>query len=379
MVADSIGQARQVAVRPNGDVFVAVSGRSGGGVVALRDTTGDGIADVRERFGPGAGGNGIAVKGDWLYFAPNDAVVRYSIPAGALKPTAPPDTIVAGLPASRGHVAKSIAFGSGGALYVNIGSQTNSCQEQDRQEGSPGRDPCTELETRGGIWGFDPDRKQQTEADGKRYATGLRNTVALFSRPSDNQLFGLVHGRDGLFQQWGKLFTAEQSAELPAEIFVHLDEGDDYGWPYCYYDHQQGKKMLNPEYGGDGKQTGRCEQKKAPLMGFPGHWAPNGGTFYTGSQFPAPYRGGVFVAFHGSWNREPLAQQGYKVVFIPFEGAKPTGKYETFADGFAGTNVTPRGALHRPVGVAQGPDGSLYVTDDQAGRIYRIVYRGATR
>jgi glucose/arabinose dehydrogenase len=302
-------------------------------------------------------------------------VVRYRVPAGALRPAGGPDTIVRGLPADRSHAAKSVAIGPDGALYVNIGAPSNSCQVADRTAASPGKEPCPELETRGGVWRFDADRRGQTIADGRRFATGLRNTVALFSHPAGNQLYGAVHGRDGLLQQWGKFYNEQQSAELPAEIFVQLQDGDDYGWPYCYYDQTQGTNILNPEYGGDGKQTGRCDQVKKPLMGFPGHWAPNGGTFYTGSQFPASYRGGVFLAFHGSWNRAPLPQDGYRIVFVPFSGGQPTGNYEPFADGFLGAGSSGQDAAHRPVGLAQGPDGSLYITDDKAGRIYRIMYQ----
>ncbi len=98
--------------------------------------------------------------------------------------------------------------------------------------------------------------------------------------------------------------------------------------------------------------------------------------FYDGDQLPSRYKGGAFVVFHGSWNRAPLPQAGYKVVFAPFEGDDPTGEWETFADGFGGEEPSPRGSQHRPVGIAEGPDGSLYVSDDRGGRIYRIVYRG---
>ena len=132
--------------------------------------------------------------------------------------------------------------------------------------------------------------------------------------------------------------------------------------------------MLAPEYGGDGKQVGRCKDKQEPLVAFPGHWAPDGLTFYAGTQFPERYRGGAFVAFHGSWNRAPLPQAGYRVAFVPFKNGKPVGGYETFADGF--WKEDPAGPKHRPVGVAVGPDGSLYITDDAAGTIWRVMYRG---
>ena len=375
--ADSVGQARHLVVAPNGDVFVATADNAGGGVVALRDTTGDGVADLKQKFGPGTGGTGIALKGEWLYFAPNDVVVRYRMPAGSLRPGSAPDTIARNLPNDRSHRAKSIAIGPDGALYVNMGSPSNSCQQKDRELESPGKDPCPELDTRAGVWWFDPDKTGQTQADGRRFATGLRNTVALFSHPRDNQLYGAVHGRDGFLQQWPKLYNEKQSAELPAEILVNLKDGDDYGWPYCYYDQTTKENVLNPEYGGDGKRAGRCAQVQKPLMGFPGHWAPNGGAFYTGTQFPATYRDGLFIAFHGSWNRAPLPQDGYRVVFAPFANGKPAGTYQTFADGFRGAGAAGDDAAHRPVGLAVGPDGSLYIADDKAGRIYRVVHRGA--
>ena len=126
---------------------------------------------------------------------------------------------------------------------------------------------------------------------------------------------------------------------------------------------------------GDGKQVGRCRSVKLPEVAFPAHWAPNGLVFYTGTQFPAEYRGGVFVAFHGSWNRAPEPQAGYNVAFAPFTGGRATGAYKVFADGFSGGQLDPRAAAHRPTGVALGPDGSLYVTDDKGGRIYRIIYK----
>src|SRR5437879_4531923 len=221
IVADKVGSPRHMVVAENGDLYVGLSGRDGG-VLALRDTTGDGVADVQERFGPGQGGTGVALRGEWLYFATDNTVIRYRRAPGVLRPSTPPETIVGGLPARPGHSAKSIAFGPDGKLYVNVGSPSNSCQVSDRSKESPGKDPCPELETRAGIWRFDPDKAGQAEPDGMRYATGLRNVVALVQRPGDGALYGVVHGRDQLFDNWGKLFNQVQSAELPAEILVRL-------------------------------------------------------------------------------------------------------------------------------------------------------------
>jgi glucose/arabinose dehydrogenase len=377
VVADSVPRARHLKVAPNGDVFVASAGTrdAPGGVVALRDTAGDGRADVRVHFGGGTGDE-VAFHGEYLYFTTTSAIMRFPWKAGSLEPAGPADTVVKGLP-TNGHRTKNIAFAPDGALFVNFGSPSNSCQQTDRTVNSPGKDPCDELATRAGIWRFDPNKLDQTQADGVRFATGMRNSVALAIRPQDGRLYAAVHGRDQLFQNWSAVgYDSVAGAEKPAEIFVRVSQGDDYGWPYCYYDPQLKLNILAPEYGGDGKAQGRCAGVKTPLIGFPAHWAPDGLLFYQGSLFPASYRGGAFIAFHGSWNRAPLPQGGYAVVFVPFSGDEPSGQWSVFADGFAGADKSPNGAAHRPVGLAEGPDGSLYVSDDAGGRIYRILYRG---
>ena len=375
--ADSVRGARHLVIAPNGDVFVATRnsrGQKDGGIVTLRDTTGDGVADVRTRFGEN-GGSGIALRGRNLWFATDDAILRYTLPEGNLIAHTQVDTIVRDLPVG-GHGAKTIAIGRDNDLYVNIGSRTNACQVADRQPASPGVDPCVELDTRAGIWKFKALEKNQKQTKSDRFATGLRNTVAIHFG-ADGHLYGAQHGRDNLSSNWGEHFDAQANAEKPAEIVVRIGSGSDYGWPYCYYDQDLKSHVLAPEYGGNGKTVGdRCDDVAQPLATFPGHWAPNGLTTYNGTQFPARYRGGFFVAFHGSWNRAPLPQAGYRVAFVPVSGGK-VGAYETFADGFAGTtDPQPSTAAHRPTGIAVGPDGSLFVTDDAHGRIYRIFYRG---
>jgi glucose/arabinose dehydrogenase len=375
--ADQVGSPRHLTVAPNGDVFVALrrsrSDSASFGVLALRDTNGDGVADVRKRFGEGAG-TGITLHGGYLYYGDDTSVMRYRLPEGSLEPTGSVETIVHDLPRPRNHPSKPIAINDSDQLFVTVGSPSNVCQGE-RAARSVGQDPCPELDNYAGIWLFDANGKNQTQADGQRFATGLRNTVALALNPVDGLLYGAVHGRDRL-NQWSDLFTDEQNAELPSETLVRIDQGKDYGWPYCYHDPQLGRLVLAPEYGGDGRRAGRCAQMEEPLAALPAHWAPNGLLFYTGEQFPERYRGGAFIAFHGSWNRAPLPQGGYNVVFVPFVDGRPRGDYEVFADGFAGEDVSPGGAAHRPSGVAQGPDGSVYVTDDRSGRIWRIFYIG---
>ena len=169
-----------------------------------------------------------------------------------------------------------------------------------------------------------------------------------------------------------------KTGTLPAEQVIKINKDQDYGWPYCYYDHYQNKQVLGPEFGGDGNSTERCEGIEPPLMSLPAHTAPNDMIFYTGDMFPERYKNGAFVALHGSWNRAPYAQMGYSVVFLPFKDGKPTGEIEEFATGFAGMeeikNVNE--AAFRPTGLAQGADGSLFISDSLKGRIWRIYYYG---
>ena len=381
VVAAEVGPARHLDVASNGDVFVALRNTTGpdrsripGGVVVLRDLDGDGRADKRHSWGEN-GGNEILLHGEYAYFATDDAVLRYPLAAGSVVPSGSPDTLVADLPADRNHRAKSLALGPGNSLFVNIGSPSNACQQEPRTAGSPGMDPCPQLETRAGIWRFDKNQIGQTQGDGVRFATGLRNTVALQVHPSGG-LFGVIHGRDQLSAFWSEQYTASDNAEKPAEELVRIEEGDNFGWPYCYFDPISDTKVLAPEYGGDGESLGRCAEMKDPLVDFPAHWAPNDLHFYSGTQFPEAYRGGAFVAFHGSWNRAPEPQRGYNVVFVPFQGDLADGSWSVFADGFAGADVSPGGAEHRPVGLAEGPDGSLYISDSRVGTIWRISYIG---
>lgn len=376
--ADGLGGARHMTVAPNGDVLVMRQTRAPndsfpGGVVVLRDANKDGRADHRTSFGP-VGGTGIVLEGTTLYVDGRSAILRYQFPAGATAPTGEPDTIVKGLP-TRGHAARNFVLDGAGGMYVNVGSMTNSCQERDRQNESKGVDPCTELETRAGIWKFSSRETGQVFSSAARFATGIRNAVGLAWHPTERALYATQHGRDQFFQNWPALYTEQQSTDQPAEEFIKVAAGDDFGWPYCYYDTGLKHLVLAPEYGGDAKTAGRCASKKTPLVAFPGHWAPNGLFFYTGSSFPARYRDGAFIAFHGSWNRAKGQHAGYNVVFVPANRGRYTGAYEVFADKFA-TTLDPSGAEHRPTGLAVTPDGALLVSDDKGGRIYRITYSG---
>jgi glucose/arabinose dehydrogenase/mono/diheme cytochrome c family protein len=388
--ADGIGHARHLVVSPSGVVYVNTwSGdyynfdktHEGGFLVALQDKAGTGKADVIERFGEtvqtgGAGGTGIGLYKGSIYAEINDRIVRYSLPAGSIVPKDPAVTIVSKLPLGGDHPMHPFIIAADGSMYIDVATATNSCQAKNRQPKVPGDNPCTELETRGGIWRYDANKTNQLFSPADRYATGIRNGEG-FAIDSAGRLFVTQHGRDQLHTNWPDLYKPSEEATLPAEELVLLKKGGDYGWPECYYDGVQKKLVLAPEYGGDGGKTvGVCATKSAPAAAFPAHWAPNDAAHYDKKQFPARYRNGVFIAFHGSWNRAPYAQGGYNVVFQPLDGDHASGNCEIFADGFAGAVKTPEGATYRPSGLAVGPDGSLYVSDDIRGRIYRIVYHG---
>jgi glucose/arabinose dehydrogenase/mono/diheme cytochrome c family protein len=388
--ADGIGHARDMVVATNGVVYVNTwSGRyygndtphAGGFLVALQDTTGSGKAAVDQRFGAtvadgGAGGTGIGLYGGALYAEINDKIVRYALQAGSIVPQGPAVTIISGLPLTGDHPMHPFVIDTDGSLYVDVATATNACQGQNRIPKSPGIVPCTELETRGGIWRYDANKTNQTFSPAERFATGIRNAEG-FGIDSADRLFVTQHGRDQLHANWPDLYKPEEEATLPSEELLLLTKGGDYGWPECYYDGVRRKLVLAPEYGGDGgKKAGPCAGKLEPIAAFPAHWAPNGMALYDKQQFPARYRGGVFIAFHGSWDRAPYPQSGYNVVFQGLSGTHATGRCEIFADGFAGAMESPGQAAHRPDDVAVGPDGALYVSDDVRGRIYRIVYSG---
>ncbi len=374
-VTGSLGSNRHLVVNSNGDVYVKLSKlKDGKGIFVLRKT--GGTYKVINSFGNYTG-TGIAIKNGYLYASSDAEVFRYKFNANnEIADPSNPEKIVTGLLNKGVHESKSIALDDAGNIYVNIGAPSNACQVSDRSAGSPGQDPCPILNNAGGIWQFKANKTNQSYEEGIRYATGLRNVVGLDWNSKESQLYAMQHGRDQLSQLYPDMFSNEESAELPAEEFFMVKKGSDCGWPYCYYDGQQKKKVLAPEYGGDGNKAGRCDGKEKPVMAFPAHWAPNALLFYTGKMFPGRYKNGAFIAFHGSWNRAPLKQAGYCVVFVPFDKGKPSGSYEIFANGFTGKESIsgPGQAKYRPCGLAQGPDGALYISDSREGRIWKITY-----
>jgi len=385
--ADNLGHARHITVAPNGVVYVNTwhsiyfkdkSPPEGGFIVALQDTTGQGKANVIKRFGPDLkqgsnGGTGIRLYNGALYVEMNDRILRYTLTPKSIIPTAAPEVIVSGLPLEGDHPMHPFIIDKQGNLFVDLGSASNACQLDNRKLHSKGHNPCTELDTRGGIWRYDANKTGQVFSPKERYATGIRNGEGM-AIDEQGHFFLTQHGRDQLSQNWPQFYSTAQGAELPSEEVVLLEKGADYGWPECYFDNILNKLILAPEYGGDGKKVGICAQKRAPVAIYPAHWAPNDMVIYSGKQFPAAYQNGAFITFHGSWNRAPLAQGGYNVVYQPMTNGTPSGKYSVFADGFAGKIKEPESATYRPSGLAIGPDGALYITDDVQGRIWRVVY-----
>jgi glucose/arabinose dehydrogenase len=381
VIAEDLGYARNLVVAPNGDLFVSIRNVPGpqgqppqpGFIVALRDTNGDGKMDVREKFGEW-GGTGIALRNGYLYLATTTSVERFKLNPGELKPSRPADVLVGAFPNQRGHAEKDIAFDDKGNIYVSVGLPSNACAEPDRQKGAKGLDPCPQLEQHGGIWKFSADTPGQTYSTKNRYATGMRQPVAITWH--NGHLYAAMNSRDSLDTLYPEHFTAEDNQERPLEPLLQVDEGDVFGWPYCFFDGKTNKMILAPEYGGDGKAIGRCAQFEAPVAAFPAHYAPVDLMFYTGTMLPARYRGGAFMVSHGSWNRAPAPMAGYNVMFQAFAKGKPEGKPEVVIDGFKGKEplMNPADAVARPNGIAQGPDGSLYITESVTGKTWRVMY-----
>ena len=259
---------------------------------------------------------------------------------------------------------------------MNVGSRTNACQppELDRKGKAPGVDPCAELESRAGVWSFDANKAGQHPSDGTRFATGMRNSVSLTVNPRDHTLWATMHGRDQL-NDWG--FSDDYSAENPGEQVNHILKGDDFGWPYCYYSTEEKKLVNAPEYGGDGKQDSRCTAQDA-----------------AGVRVSRALGAERHDVLHGL--AVPGAVQGRRVRRVPrivesrAEAAAGLPRGVPADEGRQGRAVSrisrltspnaggpgKDGRLHRPTGLAQGTDGSLYVADDVGGTIYKVSYKG---
>jgi glucose/arabinose dehydrogenase len=386
LFADGLPTPRHIAVTEQGRVYVTL--RSGqakfratdeaGGIAALEDTDGDGVADITRTFGRPGADTGLALRDGYLYYSTMTGI--YAFPLGSeLLPNGPEEVVIGEMPRSDGgHRTKAITFDDAGHLYTQVGSPSNACQAQSGTPGSPGLMPCTQLDEHGGVFRFSAmSRNQIHSEDGIRYSTGHRNVVALEWNRSAGALYLMMHGRDGLSGLWPESYSDEQDIELPAEEFHRIAQGDNLGWPYTYFDPIRRQRMLMPEYGGNGVTSAESGQYKDPLIGFPGHWAPNDIVFYAHTQFPARYRDGAFLAFHGPVNPRRADPGGYSVIFVPMNPAgEITGDWEFFADDFE-DHANRSGVAGRPAGLAIGPDGALFIVDDAGGRIWKVTYTGA--
>jgi glucose/arabinose dehydrogenase len=392
VVVDSIGRSRHIAVSKEGDIYAQLSDpENGKATIALRDVDNDGKADSIVRFGDyidkGVAATGVTIHNGYLYTSTRKIIYRNKLKPGELVPTSETEIVFTDMEPNlrrNWHTAKPIAFDNEGYMYVPFGAPTDACQDAKLYGplGIPngvGLDPCPELENLGGIWRFDANKLGLTQADGEKFSTGLRSIVGIEWNPKDESLYAVGNGIDNFHTLFPDRYTDWDAAVLPAETLMKIEKGSDYGWPYAYYDQIQGKNILEPGYGGDGEIVGRASQYDVPIMAFEGHWAPMDVMFYHGNQFPKRYNNGAFVAFHGSTDRSPYPQAGYIVCFVPFdETGNPTGEYEVFADGFTGIDVVKNtsDAKYRPMGLSTGPDGSLYISESNEGKIWRVMYKG---
>jgi glucose/arabinose dehydrogenase/mono/diheme cytochrome c family protein len=394
VVADSIGRARHITVNTNGDIYVKLAYNDilhgQGGTVGLRDITGDGKADIVAYFGDyqdeGGLPAGITIHDGYLYTSTVKYVLRNKLTPGELIPQSKTEVILTDEDSNlfrHWHTTKPMAFDQEGNMYIPFGAPDDGGQDITTVgpagiPGGKGLDPSPDLATHAGIWRFRADKAGQMQKDGYKYATGIRSVVGIAWSPLDNSLYAVMNGMDNFHTRYPAVYSPWQAAVLPSEPLLKIREHADFGWPYAYYDQMQGKNVLQPAYGGDGKTVGRAAAFDKPVMGFPGHWAPMDLLFYQGDQFPERYKEGVFVAFHGSTDRSPYPQAGYIVCFVPFEKGGAAGDWEVFADGFTGvdTVVNTHDARYRPMGLAEGPDGSLYIVESNKGKIWRVMYKG---
>ncbi len=385
VVIDSVSETiRHMAVTDDKIIYAKLRNATQNGVaIALQDTNGDSWADQVEKFGSTqkekwSYATAMRIYNGYIYYSSDLVVYRQKLKPGSLLPEGKVEVVVTDdhEHGKHEHIGKPIAFDNEGHIFVPFGAPSNACQDPKRTPGAPGIDPCPQLEDHAGVWRFDANKLNQTQKDGYKYASGIRSLVAMNWNPVDGELYAVMHGRDDLLRLWPDRFTPHESALLPSEEFMRITEGSHFGWPYCYYDQVKGKKVLAPEYGGDGDIIGRCSEYEDPIIGFPGHWAPNDLLFYQGDQFPERYKNGAFITFHGSTNRAPYPQSGYFVGFVPFKDGKPSGEHEVFADGFAIVDPieSVKDAHYRPMGLAVGPDGELYISDSVKGKIWKVTY-----
>ncbi len=328
--AEDLAGPRFIHFGTDGRLYVAE--RGAGRILALADRDGDGRADEPTVFAANLDRPHSLVlhKGAWYVGVPS-GVVR--LVDGDADGIAEGRTVLIDDYPTGGHSTRTVDFLPDGRMVVSVGSSCNVCDESDPR--------------RAAVVVYDGP-----QATGERvFAKGLRNAVGLAVHPESGELWATNNGRDLL------------GDDVPPEAVYIVRDGADYGWPRCH-----NGTLVDPDFGG----PGACDGVALPVVDMQAHSAPLGMVFYTGTAFPAEYRGDLFIAFHGSWNRS--VPTGYKVVRLPLDGSRPRGPVEDFASGWL--DAEKGTATGRPVGLAVGPDGALYVSDDKAGMVYRIRYAG---
>lgn len=328
LFATGLKGPRFIRFGPDGVLYVAE--RGAGRIVALADRNGDGSAESLQIFADRLDKPHSLVfhQGAWYVGVPRGVIRLADRDGDGVAERR--EVLIDNYPTG-GHDTRTVEFLPDGRMVVSVGSSCNVCIEKDLR--------------RAAVLIYNgPD------ARGERvFAKGLRNAVGLAVHPATGELWATNNGRDLM------------GDDMPPEAVYIVRDGLDYGWPRCH-----NRTIVDPDFG----SPGACNGVAAPVIDMQAHSAPLGMVFYTGTAFPPEYRGNLFIAFHGSWNRS--VPTGYKVVRLPLDGSRPRAPLEDFATGWL--DAEELSAAGRPVGLAVGPDGALYVSDDKAGMIYRISY-----
>jgi glucose/arabinose dehydrogenase len=336
LFADRLGHARNLAVAPNGDVFLAETDE--GVITRLIDPGGTAPSSERTTFASGLRlPHGLAFRDGALFVGDVDAVWRFAYAPGQKTASGRPERVTepGEMGQTYGHWTRTLAFAADGKLYAAIGSVSNLAEESE---------PFASIRV-----------FESGAARGKSFATGLRNPVGIAFRPGTGDLYAVVNERDGL------------GDDLVPDYLTHVVAGGFYGWPYSYIGQ-------NPQPGLEAKGAPLRAKALIPDVLFRSHSAPLGLVFYEGTQFPADYRGDAFVSLHGSWNRS--VPTGYAVVRVRFKDGKPDPTYETFASGFRLGGTSRAIVWGRPVGLAISRDGALLIADDAGQTIWKVTYGG---
>ena len=344
------------------------------GIIAVHLNKDHKVDGAPQHFSQVDNGTSILFHDGALYAASADTIYRFKFTGKELVPSAAPETIVSKIPRR-----SAVTFDPKGAMYVAVGGSGNMCVDPNAPKGSipVGINPCPDMNVRAGIWKFDGNKTDQTFLSGEHFASGIRDLNALAWKPGVG-LYAVNYGRDATEKNWPDMVSNADGLAIADEMHL-VGKDTDMGWPYTYWDLKRKVRLKAPEYGGDNKTVVTDMKYSVPVAAFTAHVAPQDVAFYTASQFPAEYRGGAFIPFHGAGGPDTNGHDmGYSVGFVPFDKSGKAGTPKVFADGFAGGDDQRDGkkANFRPTGVAVGPDGALYISDSVKGRIWRVTYSG---